>query len=56
MQRQHRTLIVMLVAVVTAALGSFGIYRAVLSMPVREVEVAGVPVVVAAQSPATPRP
>lgn len=50
MQRQHRTLIVMLVAVVTAALGSFGIYRAVLSMPVREVEVAGVPVVVAAQS------
>lgn len=49
MKRQHRTLIVLLVAVVTAAVGSYGIYRAVLSIPVREVEVAGVPVVVAAQ-------
>ena len=49
MKKQHRTLIVMVVAVVTAALGSFGIYRAVLQMPVREVEVASVDVVVAAQ-------
>ena len=50
MKKQHRTLIVMLVAVMTAALGSFGIYRAVLAMPVREVEVASVQVVVAAQA------
>jgi len=49
MKKQHRTLIVMLVAVGTAALGSYGIYRAVLQMPVREVEVASVQVVVAAQ-------
>ena len=49
MKKQHRTLIVMCVAVVTAAIGSYGIYRAVLQMPVREVEVASVPVVVAAQ-------
>jgi len=39
----------MCVAVMTAALGSYGIYRAVLQMPVREVEVASVNVVVAAQ-------
>src|SRR5262245_6238790 len=50
MKKQHRTLIVMFVAVITAALGSYGVYRAVLQMPVREVEVASVSVVVAAQS------
>jgi pilus assembly protein CpaB len=50
MKKQHRTLIVMLVAVVTAALASFGVYRAVLQMPVREVEVANMQVVVAAQA------
>jgi pilus assembly protein CpaB len=49
MKKQHRTLIVMLVAVATAALGSYGVYRAVLQMPVREVEVASAQVVVAAQ-------
>ena len=49
MKKQHRTLIVMFVAVMTAALGSYGVYRAVLQMPVREVEVASVHVVVAAQ-------
>jgi pilus assembly protein CpaB len=49
MKKQHRTLMVMLVAVVTAALGSYGVYRAVLQMPVREVEVASMQVVVAAQ-------
>jgi pilus assembly protein CpaB len=49
MKKQHRTLIVMLVAVLTAAIGSYGVYRAVLQMPVREVEVASVQVVVAAQ-------
>ena len=50
MKKQHRTLIVMLVAVLTAAIGSYGVYRAVLQMPVREVEVASMQVVVAAQS------
>jgi len=50
MKKQHRTLIVMLVAVTTAAVGSFGVYRAVEQMPVREVEVANMHVVVAAQS------
>jgi pilus assembly protein CpaB len=49
MKKQHRTLIVMLVAVATAALGSYGVYRAVLQIPVREVEVASMQVVVAAQ-------
>jgi pilus assembly protein CpaB len=49
MKKQHRTLIVMAVAVATAALGSYGVYSAVLRMPVREVEVASVQVVVAAQ-------
>lgn len=50
MKKEHRTLIVLLVAVVTAALGSYGVYRAVLQMPVREVEVASMKVVVAAES------
>jgi len=49
MKKQHRTVIVMLVAVATAALGSYGVYRAVLQIPVREVEVASMQVVVAAQ-------
>jgi pilus assembly protein CpaB len=49
MKKQNRTLIVMLVAITTAAVGSYGVYRAVLQMPVREVEVASVNVVVAAQ-------
>jgi pilus assembly protein CpaB len=50
MKKQHRTLIVMLVAVGTAALGSYAMYQAVLRMPVREVEVASMQVVVAAQT------
>ncbi len=49
MKRQYRTLIVMVVAVGTAALASFGVYRAVQRMPVREVEVASMQVVVAAE-------
>lgn len=49
MKRQHRTLIVMTVAVATAALASFGVYRAIQRMPVRQVEVASSYVVVAAQ-------
>ena len=50
MKRQYRTLIVMVVAVGTAALASFAVYRAVQSMPVREVEVASMQVVVAAEA------
>jgi pilus assembly protein CpaB len=49
MKRQYRTLIVMVVAVGTAALASFAVYRAVHAMPVREVEVASMQVVVAAE-------
>ena len=49
MKRQHRTLIVMAVAVVTAALASLGMYRVVQRIPVREVEVASTHVVVAAR-------
>jgi pilus assembly protein CpaB len=50
MKKQHRTLIVVLVAIVTAGLASFGMYRVVQGMPVREVEVANMQVVVAAAS------
>lgn len=50
MKKQQRTLIVMLVAVATAGLASYGVYRAIQRMPVREVEVANMHVVVAAQS------
>ena len=50
MKRQYRTLIVMVVAVATAALASFAVYRAVQRMPVREVEVASMHVVVAAEA------
>ena len=50
MKRQYRTLIVMVVAVGTAALASFAVYRAVQRMPVREVEVASMHVVVAAEA------
>jgi pilus assembly protein CpaB len=49
MKRQHRTLIVMVVAVITAGLASFGVYLAIQRMPVREVEVASMHVVVASQ-------
>lgn len=49
MKRQHRTLIVMVVAVLTAGLASYGVYRAVQRIPVREVEVASMQVVVATQ-------
>lgn len=45
--KQYRTLIVVAVAVVTAGIATFGVYQAVQRMPVREVEVASVPVVVA---------
>ena len=47
--KQQRTLIVMAVAVVTAGIASYGIYQAIQRMPVREVEIPGVPVVVASE-------
>jgi pilus assembly protein CpaB len=50
MNRQYRTLIVMGVAVLTAALASFGVYTAIRSMPVRQVEVGTVNVVVATET------
>jgi pilus assembly protein CpaB len=50
MKRQYRTLIVMAVAVITAGLASWGVLRAIQRIPTREVEVASMHVVVAAQS------
>jgi pilus assembly protein CpaB len=49
MRKQYRTLIVMTVAVLTAGLASLGVYRAIQRIPVREVEVASMHIVVAAQ-------
>ena len=49
MNRNTRTLIVLAVAVVMAAVASFGVYMAVRSMPVREVEIARATTVVAAR-------
>src|SRR6476659_917009 len=48
MDRTRRTLIVVGVAVLVAALASFGVYRAIQQMPVREVEVRSLYQVVAA--------
>jgi pilus assembly protein CpaB len=45
--KQQRTVVVMLVAVVTAAIAAYGVYQAIQRMPAREVEVPGVNVVVA---------
>ena len=45
--KQQRTLIVLAVAVITAGVAAYGVYTAIQRMPVREVEVASVPVVVA---------
>jgi pilus assembly protein CpaB len=47
--KQQRTLIVLAVAVIAAGVAAYGVYSAVQSMPVREVEVGSVPVVVAAE-------
>lgn len=49
MNRNTRTLIVLVVAVLMAGIASFGVYMAVRSMPVREVEVARATAVVAAR-------
>jgi len=50
MKKQHRTLIVVFVAILTASVASFGVYRGIKALGVREVEVAHTQVVVAAQS------
>src|SRR5688572_19320598 len=50
MNRQTRTFIVLLVAVGAAALASFGVYRAISSIPERRVEIATKHAVVAAKS------
>jgi pilus assembly protein CpaB len=47
--KKQRTLIVVAVAVVTASIASYGIYQAIQRMPVREVEIPGIPVVVASE-------
>ncbi len=49
MNRNTRTLIVLAVAVLMAGIASFGVYLAVRSMPVREVEIARAQAVVAAR-------
>jgi pilus assembly protein CpaB len=48
--KQHRTLIVMLVAVATAGVAAFGVYQAIQRMPVKQVEMETVPVVVATRA------
>src|SRR6187200_2658966 len=45
--KQHRTLIVLAVAVATAGVAAFGVYQAIQRMPAREVQMETVPVVVA---------
>ena len=48
--KQHRTMIVMTVAVATAGLAAFGVYQAIQKMPLRKVEMETVPVVVATRA------
>jgi pilus assembly protein CpaB len=49
MNRRNRTLLVLSLALVLASVASYAMYRTVASMPVREVEVASMQVVVAAE-------
>jgi pilus assembly protein CpaB len=49
MNRGIRTLLVVAIAVTVATLATLAVYRAVQRIPVREVEVAGIPIVVAAK-------
>jgi pilus assembly protein CpaB len=48
MNRSNRTVVVVVIAVLVATLASFGVYRAIARMPVREVEVRSLYQVVAA--------
>jgi pilus assembly protein CpaB len=50
MKRGLRTAVVLVVAIAVAGLASFGVYRAIANIPVREVEIAHVFAVVAAKS------
>ena len=50
MNRQTRTLVVVLVALGAAAAASYGVYRAISRIPVREVEIATRSAVVAARA------
>src|SRR5215510_11630274 len=50
MNRRNRTLLVLLVAVGLAALATYGVFRTIKSIPVREVEVATKYVVVASEN------
>jgi pilus assembly protein CpaB len=50
MNRRNRTLLVLLVAVALAGLATYGVFRTIKSIPVREVEVATKHVVVAAEN------
>lgn len=50
MTRQSRTAIVLGIALVAAAVASYGVYEAVTKMPVKQVETATVPIVVASQA------
>jgi pilus assembly protein CpaB len=47
--KQQRTILVLLIAVITAGIAAYGVNNAIQRMPVRTVEVGTVPVVVAAQ-------
>ena len=49
MNRQMRTFVVLVVAVIVAAAASFAVYRAVTNIPVRQVEIATAKAVVASQ-------
>ena len=48
--KQHRTLIVMTIAIGVASVAALGVQQAIARMPVKQVEVGSVPVVVAAKS------
>ena len=48
--KQHRTLIVMTIAIAVAAVAALGVQQAIVRMPVKQVEVGSVPVVVAAKA------
>ena len=50
MNRRNRTLLVLLVAVGLAGLATYGVFRTIKSIPVRQVEVATKYVVVAAEN------
>lgn len=50
MERRKRTLIVMAIAVMTATLATWTVYRALGRIPARQVEVAGLQIVVAARA------